>query len=97
MKDFIGQEIREGDRVAYINSYGPAKELLNGTVTGFTPEFVKIDGDRKSPEKLIVVTLLKELQEMKLHIAGQVYEGDARDRGVLERAPDPVIGENDWD
>lgn len=54
MKDFIGQEIREGDRAVYHHG-GRYSGLANVTVLGFTPKYVKTTWGRAAPDNLIVV------------------------------------------
>lgn len=84
MKDFIGQRISEGDKVAYINSYGTSKELRSGIVSGFTPKFVKIDGyTRKDPAKLVVVSLNRELLELQEEVVARTKQAGNKREIVL--------------
>lgn len=55
MKDHLGNTIEEHDIVAYASpgKYGHGCAIKTGVVTGFTPQYVYIDGQRKMPGKVI--------------------------------------------
>ena len=43
MKDFLGKELKIGDKVVYLNYFRTSSNLHRGVITGFTPMKIKID------------------------------------------------------
>ena len=55
MKDFNGNELTVGDKVAYIRQTRTSAWLKQGVVTGFTDCFVKLSDRNGSPSKVVKV------------------------------------------
>ncbi|WP_165678734.1 hypothetical protein [Metapseudomonas otitidis] len=61
MKDYLGQDLKVGDKIVYLSHTRTSSDLSTGRIAGFTPCYVKLESTspwakgKVSPEKVIKV------------------------------------------
>lgn len=63
MKDFLGRELKIGDKVVTGARYSKSGRLREDVIIGFGASMVKLAGGAKSPEKLVKIFDLNEEED----------------------------------